>query len=224
MMTRYAAAARCAVSVRGLCASMLAAFVRRSWGARAVCTSRAAIPSSSPPSSNERHRRPISPFGAPTFASGASACTNVGPGLVRHDGGDVVCAREVTSSEGAAAVTFQYVLGMRPSAVASRMNHAPVVFVDLPSVGQQLLPGRPFAMVEAEGHLMVTLESPVTGEVVEVNQRLHLEPGLVGSGGSTTRDGGEGGGVGEGWLVKVEPFLDPNGGDDPDFATMCEGE
>jgi glycine cleavage system H lipoate-binding protein len=57
-------------------------------------------------------------------------------------------------------------------------------------------------MVEAEGHLMVTLESPVTGEVVEVNQRLHVEPGLVGSGGSATRDGGEGGGVGEGWLVK----------------------
>lgn len=56
---------------------------------------------------------------------------------------------------------------------------------------------------------MVTLESPVTGEVVGVNGRLLEEPGLVG------RPGG--------WLVTVDPFLDPDD-DDPEFTMMSEGE
>lgn len=132
-----------------------------------------------------------------------------------------MCAREVTSS---GAVT--YVLGMRPSFVASSMKGKKVVFVDLPKVGSQLMPGRPFGMVEGEGGIMVTLESPVTGEVVEVNERLLQEPWTLARGGTT--GGGatssEGGGGGDGWLVRVDPFLDgDDDDDDPDFAIMREG-
>ena len=125
----------------------------------------------------------------------------------RHDGGHVVCAREVSSS-GAVA----YVLAMKKSSVASTMNGKKVVFVDLPATGSQLMPGRPFAMVEGEQGNVVTLESPVTGEVVEINERLlQEEPELVGGGGD------------DGWLVRVDPLLDDDD-EDPDFATMMEME
>ena len=123
----------------------------------------------------------------------------------RHDGGHVVCAREVSSSG-----VVAYVLKMKTTSVASTMNGKKVVFVDLPAMGSQLMPGRPFAMVEGEQGNVVTLESPVTGEVVEINERLlQEEPVLVGGGGD------------DGWLVRVDPFLDDDD-EDPDFATMME--
>jgi glycine cleavage system H lipoate-binding protein len=49
----------------------------------------------------------------------------------------------------------RYGLSMRPSSMAASMNGQKVVFVDLPEVGAQLMPGRPFGMVEGEGGQMV---------------------------------------------------------------------
>ena len=72
------------------------------------------------------------------------------------------------------------------------------------------MPRRPFAMVEGEDGKMVTLESPITGEVAEVNERLLREPELV------SGEGGDGGGA---WLVRVDPFLDGDD-EDPDFDSM----
>lgn len=158
---------------------------------------------------------------APWYSNQASQDKNISPptAAVRHDGGHVLCAREVTSS---GAVT--YVLGMRPSSIASSMKGKEVVFVDLPKMGSQLMPGRPFGMVEGEGGIVVTLESPVTGEVVKVNERLLQEPWTLArgdktGGGATSSEGGEGG---YGWLVRVDPFLNVDV-DDPDFAKMGEG-
>ena len=107
---------------------------------------------------------------------------------------------------------------------ASSMEGAKVCFIDLPTVGSQLMPGRPFAMVEGESGKILTLESPITGEVAEVNERLLREPELVvgsgyGAGGSDGRDSGGGGGGGDGWLVRVDPFLDRDD-EDLDFDAM----
>ena len=115
-----------------------------------------------------------------------------------------------------------YVLGMKSS--ASSMEGAKVCFVDLPPVGSQLMPGRPFAMVEGESGKIVTLESPVTGEVAGVNERLLREPELVSDGGDDgAEDGGGGDRRGDGWLVRVDPFLDGDD-EDPDFDSMISME
>ena len=92
---------------------------------------------------------------------------------------------------------------------------------DLPPLGTQLVPGRPFAMLEAPGGKIITLESPVTGEVVKVNDALVDSPelaskGVVVPGGSRVRGGGV---DDDGWIAKVDPWL--NSGDpEPEFAAM----
>ena len=140
----------------------------------------------------------------------------------------MVCAREPTGPEGQPT----YVLGLRPSCVASNtgvLHQKKVVFVDLPQVGTQLFPGRPFSMVEGEGGPRLSLKSPVTGEVVEVNERLLRDPGLVGRASDVASPGegdggreGRGSTVGDGWLVRLEPYLDADELD-PDFELMWEG-
>lgn len=177
---------------------------------------RRAHPLGSSSSSSSSFLAGWSPLGGARAAHGDAAATTTAV-TVRHDGGDVVCAREVThpsDGEGAGAIT--YVLGMRPSSAASRLSGSPAVFVDLPAVGAQLMPGRQFAMVEGQDGRRVTLKSPVTGEVVEVNEMLLQHPALAGAAGG----GGGAGSLGDGWLVRVDPYLDTNDVDDPDFGMM----
>ena len=53
-----------------------------------------------------------------------------------------------------------------------------IVFVELPTVGTQLKQGDQFGTVESTKSAS-ELFSPVTGKVVEVNQRLNSEPQLI---------------------------------------------
>ena len=53
-----------------------------------------------------------------------------------------------------------------------------IVFVELPSVGTSLEPGQPFATLEAV-KTVTDLNSPITGEVVEVNESLSNDPSVV---------------------------------------------
>jgi glycine cleavage system H protein len=53
-----------------------------------------------------------------------------------------------------------------------------IVFVELPATGTSLEPGEPFATIEAV-KTVIDLNSPVTGEVVEVNEALANDPSVV---------------------------------------------
>ena len=67
-----------------------------------------------------------------------------------------------------------------------------VVFVDLPSVGAILPVGDPAAVVESV-KAASDIYSPITGEVVEVNEELGNDPALVNSDP-----------YGSGWIYKVK--------------------
>jgi glycine cleavage system H protein len=87
-------------------------------------------------------------------------------------------------------------------AVVGITNHAQdqlgdVVFVDLPSVGTDVKKGGEAAVVESV-KAASDVYAPVTGEVVEVNDGLEGEPGLV-------NDDAEGGG----WFMKIR-MSDPS--------------
>lgn len=66
-----------------------------------------------------------------------------------------------------------------------------VVFVDLPEVGRQISRGAPFAVVESV-KAASDVYAPVSGEVIEINQALEGDPGLVNRSAE-----------GEGWFCKV---------------------
>ena len=67
-----------------------------------------------------------------------------------------------------------------------------IVFVELPEVGDSFAKGEEFGTLESV-KAVSEFNSPVNGEVVEVNERLEDEPNLV------NEDP-----YGEGWLVKVK--------------------
>jgi len=66
-----------------------------------------------------------------------------------------------------------------------------VVFVELPEIGKQLQRGEAFGTIEAV-KAVSDLYSPVSGEVVEINDLLESDPALVNQ--SPFEDG---------WMVKV---------------------
>lgn len=72
-----------------------------------------------------------------------------------------------------------------------------IVFVELPSVGDEVQSGEPFGSVESV-KTVSELYAPVSGRVVEVNERLEDSPELVNSSC-----------YGDGWMIKVELF-DPS--------------
>ena len=72
-----------------------------------------------------------------------------------------------------------------------------LVFVKLPAVGQQLTKGKEAAAVESV-KAASDVYSPVTGEVLEVNQAIVSDPGLVNSDP-----------MGAGWFFKVR--IEQNG-------------
>jgi glycine cleavage system H protein len=67
-----------------------------------------------------------------------------------------------------------------------------VVFVDLPKVGDRFDAGDPFGSVESVKSVN-ELFTPVTGEVLEVNEKLADAPELVNSDP-----------YGEGWMIKIK--------------------
>lgn len=67
-----------------------------------------------------------------------------------------------------------------------------IVFVELPEIGATVKYMEPFGVVES-AKATSDLYSPVTGTVVEVNEDLHVDPGLI------NRDP-----YGKGWMILVE--------------------
>lgn len=68
-----------------------------------------------------------------------------------------------------------------------------ITFVELPQPGAKLQAGRPFGEIESVKSAG-DLYAPVSGEVVEANQALASDPGLI------NRDP-----FGQGWIVRVRP-------------------
>lgn len=53
-----------------------------------------------------------------------------------------------------------------------------LVYIELPEVGRQLVPGASFGVVESV-KAVAELTAPVAGEVTEINENLETEPGQV---------------------------------------------
>ncbi|KAJ1278066.1 hypothetical protein BS78_04G051700 [Paspalum vaginatum] len=90
-----------------------------------------------------------------------------------------------------------------------------VVYVELPEVGISVSQGNNFGAVESV-KATSDINSPVSGEVIEVNKKLSEEPGLV-----------NGSPYEKGWIIKVK--LSNSGElnslmDDEKYATFCEEE
>jgi len=67
-----------------------------------------------------------------------------------------------------------------------------IVFVDIPEVGDEITKGEDFTLVESV-KAASEVYAPVTGTIIEVNEKLEDSPELV------NQDA-----EGEGWIVKVE--------------------
>ena len=68
-----------------------------------------------------------------------------------------------------------------------------IVFVDVPTVGETLKEGEVFGTIEVVKTIS-DLFLPVSGEVLELNEKLEEDPSLVNSDP-----------YGEGWLIKIKP-------------------
>jgi len=67
-----------------------------------------------------------------------------------------------------------------------------LVYIELPSVGEKVTRDSPFGSIESV-KAVSDLNSPVTGEVIEVNEELPEKPELI------TKDP-----YGEGWMIRVK--------------------
>lgn len=67
-----------------------------------------------------------------------------------------------------------------------------IVYVELPEVGKEVKQMEPFGTIEAV-KTVADLYAPLSGKVIEVNEKLKEDPGLV------NRDP-----YGEGWIIKIE--------------------
>ncbi len=68
-----------------------------------------------------------------------------------------------------------------------------IVFVELPLVGDEVSQDEPIGTIES-GKWSGPIESPISGKVIEVNDRLEDEPSLL------NEDP-----YGEGWIAKIRP-------------------
>lgn len=69
-----------------------------------------------------------------------------------------------------------------------------VVFVELPSIGQEVKKGKPCAVVESV-KAAFDIYAPVTGKVIGINKHLSPNPALI----NTSP-------YGEGWFFQIEPL------------------
>lgn len=95
------------------------------------------------------------------------------------------------------AKTHEWVKVEGKIAIVGISNHAQeklgdVVYVDLPQVGKVVKKGEVFMSVESV-KAASDIYAPVSGKIVEVNQKLSNQPELI------NKDA-----EGEGWLVKIE--------------------
>ena len=67
-----------------------------------------------------------------------------------------------------------------------------IVYIDLPDVGSEVVQGSPFGTIEAM-KTVAELISPMSGEIVEINDDLENDPRLVNSDP-----------YGEGWMIKIK--------------------
>ena len=67
-----------------------------------------------------------------------------------------------------------------------------IVYIDLPDVGSEVAQGSPFGTIEAM-KTVAELISPMSGEIVEINDDLENDPRLVNSDP-----------YGEGWMIKIK--------------------
>jgi len=67
-----------------------------------------------------------------------------------------------------------------------------IVFVEMPEVGQEVTQGEPFGVVESV-KAVSDCYCPISGKVVEINEKLNDEPGTINADPH-----------GEGWFIKVE--------------------
>jgi glycine cleavage system H protein len=67
-----------------------------------------------------------------------------------------------------------------------------VVYVELPETGQKVTQGEPFGVVESV-KAVSDLLSPVSGTIIEVNESVMEEPGVINDDA-----------MNEGWLVRIE--------------------
>jgi glycine cleavage system H protein len=105
-------------------------------------------------------------------------------------------------------------------AIVGISNHAQeklgdVVYVDLPQVGKVVKKNEAFMSVESV-KAASDIYAPVSGKIVEVNEKLSNQPELI------NKDA-----EGEGWLVKIE-MSDPNELsdllDEESYRMFCEEE
>lgn len=68
-----------------------------------------------------------------------------------------------------------------------------IVFVELPSAGAEIRKGEPYGTIESV-KAVSDLVAPLTGKVIEVNEKVVEDPGTV------NRDP-----YGDGWLIVIEP-------------------
>ena len=90
-----------------------------------------------------------------------------------------------------------------------------VVFVELPEAGAKVSQGGPFGNVESV-KATSDVNSPISGEVVEVNAKLSETPGLINSGPYE-----------DGWMIKVKPSSPSELGsllDAAKYTKHCEEE
>ncbi|XP_022931257.1 glycine cleavage system H protein, mitochondrial-like [Cucurbita moschata] len=96
------------------------------------------------------------------------------------------------------ASSHEWVKHEGPVATIGITDHAQdhlgeVVFVDLPESGAPVSQGKSFGAVESV-KATSDINSPISGEIVEVNQQLKDSPGLINS---SPYEGG--------WMIKVKP-------------------
>jgi glycine cleavage system H protein len=89
-----------------------------------------------------------------------------------------------------------------------------VVFLELPRQGQRLQAGDAFGVIESV-KAASDLYAPVSGTVLEVNDRLAQNPELV-----------NGDPFGEGWLIRVQVSGEPGAGllDEAGYQALTQGQ
>jgi glycine cleavage system H protein len=89
-----------------------------------------------------------------------------------------------------------------------------VVFLELPRQGQRLQAGDAFGVIESV-KAASDLYAPVSGTVLEVNDRLAQNPELV-----------NGDPFGEGWLIRVQVSGEPGAGllDEAGYRALTQGQ
>jgi glycine cleavage system H protein len=68
-----------------------------------------------------------------------------------------------------------------------------IVYIDLPDVGDPVFAGKSFGEIESV-KAVSDLYAPITGEIVEINEKLINDPTLV------SQDP-----YGKGWMIKIRP-------------------